>query len=198
MPYYIRVLGTQLDRPALEQLREVASPALVDGLTEQSDLWSELVLKHASGQEIAIIERNETADGLGADELAEFMEEVAETRPTSAAVWLKNYLSKVKVIYAFQLLPGTDVEDGWGKLHAIYDYVWTCAKGILQADGEGFTNEDGFTVVWQFSETVSGPWNLAVLTNDNIWTSFEMDLSNRDQRAAFLHGEVPSGAKLVK
>jgi hypothetical protein len=143
------------------------------------------------------IERNETADGLGADELAEFMDEVAGTRPINAAVWLKNYLSKVKVIYAFQLLEGTDVENGWARLHAVYSYVWNRAKGILQADGEGFSNEDGFTVVWQFSETVNGPWNMAVLTSDDIWTSFEMDLGNKDQRAAFLRGEVPSGAKLV-
>jgi len=124
MAYYIRVLGTQLDRPPLEQLREVASPALVESTTDQS----ELVLKHASGQEIAIIERNETAEGLGADELAEFVEEVAEAAPTGAAVWLKNYLSKVKVIYAFQLLQGTDVEGGWERLHAVMATSGTAPK----------------------------------------------------------------------
>jgi len=45
-----------------------------------------------SGQEIAIIEKNPVVEGqLGADELQEFMEEVADCKPESAARWLVQY-----------------------------------------------------------------------------------------------------------
>jgi hypothetical protein len=63
----------------------------------------------------------------------------------------------VKVIYAFQLLNGTDVEDGWARLHSLYNAVWEHAGGILQSDGEGFSNEEGYTILWQFSD---GNWRV--------------------------------------
>jgi len=55
---------------------------------------------------------------------------------------------------------------------------------------EGFTNEDGYQIVWQFSDSVSGPWNMGVL-QDGIWHHFEMDLGDPDHRVAFLKGRVP-------
>jgi hypothetical protein len=68
--------------------------------------------------------------------------------------------------------------------------------GIFQADGEGFSNEDGYHAVWQFSDRVSGPWWMGVLQDDR-WVHFEMELGDASQRAAFLRGEVPAGAKLA-
>src|SRR5215469_2270783 len=185
MPYYMRVLGTELETPRLDDMREAASPALIEIVKHSGNLWTELVLKHASGDEIALIERNETRQGLGADELSEFIEEVGDYKPVNAAHWLKTYFSKVKVIYAFQLLPGTDMEDGWARLHAVYTYIWNHAKGILQADGEGFSNEDGYTILWQFGANVNGSWNVAVLTGNETWTCFEMKLEDPIQRDFF-------------
>jgi hypothetical protein len=57
---------------------------------------------------------------------------------------LQQYLPSVKVIYAFQFLNGTDVEDGWTPLHRVYNAVWERAGGILQSEGEGFSNEQTF------------------------------------------------------
>jgi hypothetical protein len=198
MGYYIRVLGTELDTPALDQMREAALPALVETTQGSGNGWTEIVLKHASGEEIALIERNQTEGGLGAEELAEFVEEVEAYKPTNAVHWLKSYLPRVKVIYAFQVLSGTETEDGWARLHAVHAYIWNRAKGLLQADGEGFSNEDGYTILWQFGANVSGNWNLAILTDNGTWTSFEMDLGNLAQRDAFQRGEVPSGSKVVR
>ena len=122
------------------------------------------------------------------------MEEVADCKPESAARWLQQYLPSVKVIYAFQLLNGTDVEDGWTPLHSLYNTVWEHAGGILQSDGEGFSNDEGYTILWQFSDRVTGSWNMGVL-KDGRWLHFEMDLGNEQHRNAFLSGQVPDGAK---
>jgi hypothetical protein len=54
-----------------------------------------------------------------------------------------------------QLLSGTDVDDGWTPLHRVHSAVWNHVGGIFQADGEGFSDEDGFTILWQFAETTS-------------------------------------------
>lgn len=82
---------------------------------------------------------------------------------------LESYFSNVRVIYAFQLLSGTDVNDGWSHLHRVYSAIWGIAGGILQADGEGFSNEAGYTILWQFSGSAPGPWNVGVLA-DGRWT----------------------------
>ena len=197
MSYYIRVLGKNPDNISLSHLRERAHPAPLKVSEGKDEDWEELVLTHESGQEIAYVEKNLVLKGqLGADELQEFINEVEHLKPKSAATWLTEFLPTVKVIYAFQLLSGTDVDDGWTLLHHVYSAVWSHAGGILQADGEGFSDEDGFTIVWQFGEKVTGPWNMGIM-RDGRWVHFEMDLGNEQHRKAFGRGEVPDGAQLV-
>ena len=138
MGYYIRVLGKNLGDIPLDKLREASHPAVLHISEGNGDSWQQLTLSHNSGQEIAIIEKNPVVEGqLGAEELREFVDEVPHYKPESAATWLQRYLPTVKVIYAFQLLKGTDVSDGWSQLHRLYSAVWNHAGGILQADGEG-------------------------------------------------------------
>jgi hypothetical protein len=67
-------------------------------------------------------------------------------------------------------------------------------EAIVQADGEGFTNEDGYHIIWDFSDQVTGPWWMAVLVNGR-WVPFKMDLANRGHREAFLAGRVPAGVE---
>lgn len=195
MGYRIRVLGKKLDNIPLEELRQVSQPAVLH--SKESDAWKQLILAHQSGQEIAIIEKNPVLEGqLGADELQEFIDGTPDYRPVSAAIWLQQYLPSVKVIYAFQLLNGTDVDDGWTLLHRLYNAVWEHAGGILQSDGEGFSDEEGCTILWQFSDKVTGKWNMGVL-KDGGWIHFEMDLGNEQHRKAFLSGRVPDGARVI-
>ena len=35
--------------------------------------------------------------------------------------------------------------------------------GILKADGEGFSNEDGYPILWRFPEDAASAWIMAVL-----------------------------------
>jgi hypothetical protein len=46
---------------------------------------------------------------------------------------LAKYLATVKTIYAFQLLSGTDVKNGWEILHKLQEAIHTQVGGILQA-----------------------------------------------------------------
>ena len=79
-------------------------------------------------------------------------------------------------------------------LSVVRSAVWSAAPAILQADGEGFSNEDGYHILWQFSDSVSGKWWMGVLENGK-WVHFQMDLGNPQHRSAFLAGEVPAAVK---
>src|SRR6476620_4934024 len=198
MGYFIRILGTNLSDLPIADLRDAARPALLETDGDADKGWRQLVLKHQSGDEIAVIEKNPVALGqLGAEELEEFIEEVGHYKPDSAVAWLHAYLPTVKVIYAFQLLHGTDVNDGWTPLHSLYRAVWNRAGGILQADGEGFSNEDGYTILWQFGERATGPWRLGILSKEAGWVHFEIDLGCDEHRDSFQRGEIPAGATLI-
>jgi len=134
---------------------------------------------------------------LGHDELEEFMEEIQGDQPTSGAEWLRNYLPKATVIYVLQLLDGTDVNDGWAGVHSVQNRLWDRCGGILQADLEGFTNDGGYHILWQFGKTQLGNGRWLSLLPDGKWQAFEMMLDNPEQKKAFLDGRVPPGAILI-
>jgi len=199
MPYYVRVLSTSADcvsRSAMQStIKQDELPAVLYS-EEDADDWTQLILRHLDGPEIALIERNLVEKGsLGSEELAEFAEEVAECKPVNNARWLLDYFPRVRCIYAFQVLSGTDHKNGWEILGAVKEYIWSAAPSIIQADNEGFSNEEGYHILWQFNDSVDGDWWMAVL-QDGQWKPFQMDLGNRTQRESFIQGQIPDGAKL--
>jgi hypothetical protein len=161
--------------------------------------WTDLLLRHHDGKEIAIIERNPVLPGeLGAEELAEFMEEIVGEKPESAVTWLLGFLPSVQAIYSFQILDGAYTEDGWNGVHAIQFAIHRELKGILQADSEGFSNLYGYHILWQFTSDPEGTYPMAVRDGDGSgWTKFEMNLGDAEHKKAFLEGRVPAGAKLL-
>ncbi len=198
MGYYIRILSKNLVAPPLKDLQRVAEPAVIECDEGTENEWDALTLKHKGGETIAFIEKNPVVPGkLGAEELQEFIDDVSHCKPASGAAWLKAYLPSIKVIYAFQLLQGTDIDNGYDCMHRVYNLLSAQCNGIAQADQEGFSNEVGHTILWQFSDTVSGDWNVGVLGLDGCWINFEMDLGNQQHREAFLCGEVPPGVNIV-
>jgi hypothetical protein len=202
MPYYTRVLSKQTEVPTAEELAEV----LRNGhpgfrLTMESgeeEEWESLLLSSVDEVEVAVIERNPVFDGSsGQDEIADFLEELQDCKPESGVAWLTDYLSEVKTVYAIQHLQGADTEEGGNALHALRAALCERGDAIIQADGEGFTNEEGFHIVWQFSDSVSGPWNMGIY-KDDLWHHFKMDLGDPDHRAAFLAGEVPEDVTSIQ
>jgi hypothetical protein len=202
MAYYTRVLSKQEEFPSLDELAQsiaVEHPycklTLETGTDEE---WESLLLSGNDGVEVAVIERNPVCDGsVGQDEIADFLEDIHDCKPESGVEWLTDYLAEVKTVYAFQHLQGSETEDGGNALHALRTALWERGDAIIQADLEGFTNEEGYQIVWQFSDTVSGPWNMAIL-QEGTWHHFKMDLGDPDHRAAFLRGEVPDDLATVR
>ena len=201
MPYYTRVLSKQEDFPSVDELAQFIRAehpdyklTLEEGTEED---WESLLLSGDDEVEVAVLERSPVFDGsTGQDEIADFTLDLEECKPDTGVQWLTEYLGEVKTIYALLHLQGAETVDGSNALHALRSHLWERGDAILQADGEGFTNEDGFHIVWQFSDSISGPWNMGVYKED-IWYHFKMDLGDPDHRAAFLAGEVPEDLSAV-
>jgi hypothetical protein len=195
MGYYTRVLSKQEEFPALDELAQFLRAdhpdyklTMEEGTEEE---WDSLLLSGNDGVEVALIERNPVTDGsIGQDEIAEFLEDTRDCKPESGVEWLADFLTEVKTVYAFQHLQGSETVEGSNVLNVLRSAIWERGDAIIQADGEGFTNEEGYHIVWQFSDSVSGPWNMGVY-KDGLWHHFKMDLGDPDHRAAFLEGNVP-------
>ena len=202
MPYYTRVLSKDEEFPPFDELAEFIRTnhpdyklTVEDGAEEE---WESLLLSGNDEVEVAVLERNPVFDGsVGQDEVADFLEDLRGCKPETGVSWLNEFLAEVKTVYAFQHLQGAETEDGGNALHALRNSIWERGDAILQADNEGFTNEEGFHIVWQFSDSVSGPWNMGIL-QDSTWHHFKMDLGDPDHRAAFLAGEMPSDLSAIR
>lgn len=201
MGHYIRILSPSEKIPSIARIKiALAKEKLAATLTVESDdeqKWTQLSLAHKDGNEIANIERDAlTSSALVSEEIEAFLEEISDCKPASAAAWLAEYLPVVKTIYAFQVLSGTGEENGWDILGTAKDSIFNQVGGIIQADGEGFTDEEGFHILWQFSNSVKGLWWMSV-HKDGEWLRFQMDLGNKKHRAAFLRGHAPDGVEIT-
>ncbi len=155
-----------------------------------TEAWEQITILDKHRRELAIVERHRVApQSLAEEELQELLDELDEAYPRSAAAWLAGYLPTVKVIYAFEI-SGALHTDNWEPIQAIQGELWGTLGGILQADGEGFSNPDGSHILWQFPNDVSGPRNMAVLNQAGQWEVFEMELGNPKHRQAFRDGRV--------
>ena len=61
----------------------------------------------------------------------------------------------------------------------------------------GFSNDDGYHILWQFSDKINGDWHCAILNEMNEWERFQMDLGDKVQRKEFQAGRVPARATRV-
>lgn len=199
MGYYVRVLTkSKKHLPIIDLIRRLEDSQyrfkleLDDGDENQ---WTQFTLFHDDDTPICVVERNEVEKGnLSGDEISEFLEEIEGCKPVKAVKWLSKYLKEVNVIFAFQLLSGTDKDNGWDIFGTLKTEVWRMAGGIIQADAEGFSNEDGYHILWQFNDDAEGDWCMAVLDFFGNWKKFKMDLGNMEHRDAFFAGKIPKGA----
>lgn len=133
------------------------------------------------------------------DHLASHLTSIAGAKPDSAVRWLTEYLKRVRTIYTLEVLDARPEGDGddWEVVWAIQAAILEAAGGILQADGEGYSNDAGDHILWQFDDAASGTWRMAVLDELERWQRFEMELSDPEGREAFRSGLVPrSGRRL--
>ena len=200
MSYFIRVLGTADPDIHLDHIQDaLARQGLGARLDVDDDdepaTWRVINVANPEGQELLQIERNPVVAGrLGMAELTEFRGFIRQHQPASAVGWLQRYFDEVKVIYAFEVLTAASADNNFEIVSAIRTAIWDRTGGILQNDNEGFTNEDGFHILWQFDDDATGDKYCAVLNADGSWQRFRMDLGDPFQRMAFLGGELPQTA----
>lgn len=201
MGYYIRVLGTQDPNIHITELiQALTAEGLVAklefDLAEQPGKWTKLNILNKDGKSLAQLERNPANEGeLGQEELDEFREDIRNYKPLSAVKWLTTYFNKVKVIYAFQILNAASEDNNFEIISCIKAKIWNKTQGILQADYEGFSNEEGYHILWQFPDNVTSNWSCAVINWLGKWKKFVMDLGDVTQRKEFQNGKVPKKAK---
>ena len=201
MAYYTRVLSKSEEFPSFEELEEFVRGAhpeyrltIEEGSEEE---WESLLLSGIDEVEVALVGRSAVYDGsVAQDEIADLTEDLRDAKPETNVRWLEGFLDEVKTVYTFQHLLGAETVDGGNALHGLRSMLWERGDSILQADGEGFTNEEGYHIVWQFSDSVSGPWNMGIW-KDDLWHHFTMDLGDAEHRAAFLSGDVPEDLTAV-
>lgn len=200
MAYYTRILSTSDYKIHID---EIIGELKYNGLfarfnidkNESPENYTIIDISNVSGEKLMRIERNTTNEKAGKWEIEEFKDEIIEYKPNSASKWLYKYLNKVKVIYVFQLLNASMKEDNLPIVDTIKSVIWSKVGGVFQADNEGFSNEDGYHILWQFSDDVTGQWNMAVKNFFGGWTNFTMDLGDKKQRKEFFAGKVPKNAK---
>jgi hypothetical protein len=202
MSYYTRVISKDAEFPSFDELKQwvhVEHPEYLLTLEEGTEEeWESLLLSSKDGVEVVVLERNPIEDGsAGQDQIADFLLDIEDCKPETGVEWLTEFLESARAIYAFLHLQGADTEEGGNVLNGLRAHLWERGESIIQADNEGFTNEEGFHIVWQFADSVSGPWNMGVL-QDGTWYHFKMDLGDPGHRAAFLNGEVPDDLTAVR
>lgn len=204
MSYYIRILGTKDIDISLDEIlqgldKEGFDATLGIPVGETPEKWSYFELKNDKDKVLAIVERDAVKEGeLGKDELDEFRESIMEFQPASGAKWLQQYFDQVQVIYAIQILDEAFNGDNYPVVTSTQSIIWNKVGGILQADEEGFSNEEGYHILWQFSDDVEGQWNCGVINESGEWEYFNMDLEDAGQVKEFKAGVVPAGARRIK
>jgi hypothetical protein len=200
MGYWMHVYSQTDEVMEVETIREFFEDddVTVEVFGDQTGAgWKQITLSHTGDddQALAIIEAH-TGDEVP-ERIAVEIENLAEAEPACNAEWVVEFLRGVKTIYAFEIGSGVDVDDGWEYVRGLMREMCEGYDGILYAELEGYSNETGYHVTWEFSDDAPGVWWMALYdAKTGEWRSFQMELSNLEHRAAFRAGRVPDGVKV--
>jgi hypothetical protein len=189
MAYYVRLLtpGEKII-PFNDILMEIEAVKLIAG-TERE--WEKIEIADPNGNAIALLERKPVASEAGAAELATIKKQAAASEPENARAWVQKFLASVKTVYSFQLF--TDVINGhdWRILGGVQNLLKDALTGIIQADDEGFYNEEGDYILWRMYPGAAGSIPAATLGENGEWISFQLNLNDDRAVARFKRGEMP-------
>lgn len=192
--------GTKNIPLSTDALAQWLVDALVDAEIESDEeegtgVWTQIALYLDNGDPVAEVDRfvkgEPDFDEYIADVVRLLLDDKEPVVPHSAVRWLCQYMHKVQVVYSFKPHQALYDEKGW----AIFNQIWSNLKklepGIVHTQAEGFTNEAGDQITWEFPEVTTGAWKMAVLNDQNQWLNFTMDLANLEQRRSFQAGMLP-------
>jgi hypothetical protein len=200
VPYYMWFLTPERKAESCPQLIEFVAE-LGEGqhakLTEGSSRsWKQISVSHADGSWAFDLNRSVVAKSKpGAQEIEFFRAGLEDAEPTVNAEWVARYLPRVKTVYTFCCSLGFSDTPTFGLVQDLIEsFREDGPGGILYAELEGWSNENGQHITWEFSGRVTGKWWMAI-RRDAGWTYFQMELGNRKHRDAFKAGKVPTGVK---
>lgn len=158
-----------------------------------ADNWEQIIFKSQRGTDLVLIEKTDIQPGAhGEEQMQAFKDAVYGDKPDNAAAWLINYFDQIKVIYTFEIVsPEIGEENYWDVVTELKMLFWDTTQGIFQADHEGFSNEDGFLILWHFDEHAKGPRHVGTLDENGEWVNYEIELDNPQHRSDFLAGKLP-------
>ncbi len=197
MAYYVRLLSpSEKVIPFSEIVKQGNSIKLVSG----TDIaWLKMEIYEPAYALISVLERDLITPGsLGENTLAKLRESIDNSYPINAREWVKNYLPKVKTIFSFHLISKDIVKEGWLTLGRIQNLLKDTLGGIIQADNEGFYNEDGDYILWQMYEGANGTIPAAILDDKGVWIPYQLKLNNKNAIERFKQGILPERGFLGK
>jgi hypothetical protein len=178
MGYYVRLLTASEEVvPFAEIEKQGKFIRLVSG-TDNS--WEGLEIFEPENNLIATLNRLVVSPGSpGEKELARVKDLIRGCYPENAREWVRSYLSRIRVIYNFQLIGDSVTTKGWPVLGRMQNLLKDRLSGIIQADQEGFYNENGDYILWQMYEGAAGSIPAATLNETGEWISYQLRLDPR-------------------
>jgi hypothetical protein len=190
MGYYVRILAlSEKIIPFGEIVKQGNSIKLVSG-TDTS--WIRIEIYEPEDNLISILDRDLVAPGSSGEEtIAKLKESINRSYPVSAREWLRKYFSTIKAIYSFQLNNNSMTAKGWPTLGRIQNLLKDLLGGIIQADNEGFYNEEGDYILWQMYAGATGTIPAATLDENGEWISYQLKLNDEKAIDLFKQGLAP-------
>ena len=190
MSYNVRLLTTSTKViPFAKLMLDVESVRLVSGMDTS---WERIEIFNSEGNLISILERISVSPGSPAEtKLAELKWSAERSYPVNAREWIIQFLSKTKTIYNFQLLTDNITKDSWPVLGRAQNLLKDALTCIIQADNEGYYNENGDYILWQMYQDAAGKIPAAVLNENGEWIKFELRLNDEKAVEQFKQGTIP-------
>jgi hypothetical protein len=189
MNYKVRLLTASGEVIPFSHIKPLAKQKLVAG-TDQ--LWEKIEIYSTGDTLLSILERESVNPGsVGEATLKELGRKIQDKYPVNARQWLKNYFTTVKAIYTFNIFPDRMTKNTWRILGGIQNFLKESLNGIIQADNEGFYNEDGDYILWQMYDGATGSIPAANLNEKGEWISFSLKLDDRKALDLYKQGIVP-------
>jgi hypothetical protein len=190
MAYYVRLL-VKLDKviPFSEIKNQGKYITLVSGTDA---LWNKIEIREPENNLICILERQYLPPGqITETEIPKLKELIRRSDPANAREWINQYFSDIKTVYTFQLLAENITKQGWRVLGRIQSLLHDWLIGIIQADAEGFYNENGDFILWQMYEGAVGTIQAATLDEKGNWVTYQLKLNDPKAAALFKEGLPP-------
>lgn len=197
MTYDIRLFSKSVAAISILHLQSLFEDCRFEVLEGEDAKWRELLVTSNRGDEICLVERANAA--AMSKEVDWLRSDLHDRRPRASAQWAATYLGAARVLYGCQYLSfGLSPKYAQIPSRVMWALQTISGGGIVHAEGQGFSNEDGYQITWEFSDRVSGTRQVAVLGASGRWETFELDMSDERHRIAFRVGERPVGADILE